>query len=906
MIRRLQITLLALFVGVWAMASETSVKNADGVEIWYDFDSNTMTASVTYRGEAYYTYYNEYIGNVVIPSKVTYEDEEYSVTKIGDWVFYGCNSLTSITIPESVTEIGEMTFILCSSLTSITLHEGLTEIGESAFYGCSSLTSITIPESVTEIGSNAFLDCSSLTSITIPKGVTEIGEDAFYGCSSLTSITIPEGVTEIGDYAFSFCSSLTSITIPESVTSIGEDAFQGCSSLTSVTIPKNVTSIGEDAFSGCSSLTSITIPKGVTSIGDNVFRDCSSLTSITIPEGLTEIGDGAFEDCSSLTSITIPEGVISIGEYAFRGCDRLYEVYNKSNLTITAGSSENGGVAYHAKNVYTDESGESKLKTVGDYIFYVDEDNIELFAYIGDETAITLPSDYEGKNYKIGDNAFRDCSSLTSITLPESVTEIGEGAFAYCSGLTNVTIGEGVTKIGDNAFVGCSNHDVYNRSKLYLTLGSEENGYVAYHANNVNNIYFETTDSYIFYVKEDDVELIKHIGGFDGADVMINEYVEDENIYSTDFSDGLSLIGWGGSATRTVVNEEMVLTNPEASDYWAVQFAYDHVEPFVAGRKYVISFKVKGSVAGTISAGLQNINGYTSAGEFGGIDVTTDWKEVRLTCTCTDGAATRLVFSVGTFVGDLYIDDFRFCSLFYKLSLPAKYKERVYDISRNAFEDDTYMTEIEIPEGVMAIGKDAMKGTALYEDESNWENGLLYVDGCLVAAKSSEVSELCVIEDGVRIIADNTFENITTLKNVIISADVRRIGNAAFNDCSGLTSITSMSTTPPEIGNKETFCNVDKSIPLYVPAESVEAYKSAEGWKEFTNILPIQADGNPISEVKADNITVRSVGNSIIVTGTDNYTVYSISGQSLGKVTNVERGIYIVVAEGKSYKVAIK
>ena len=141
--------------------------------------------------------------------------------------------------------------------------EGLpvTSIGDVAFFGCESLTSINIPNSVTSIEGGAFAWCESLTSISIPDGVTSIGNGAFRSCRSLTSITIPDGVTSIGDYAFSGCFALTSITIPEGVTSIGYQAFWGCSSLTSITIPEGVTSIGNYAFFGCSSLTSITIPK---------------------------------------------------------------------------------------------------------------------------------------------------------------------------------------------------------------------------------------------------------------------------------------------------------------------------------------------------------------------------------------------------------------------------------------------------------------------------------------------------------------------------------------------------------------------------------------------------------------------------------------------------------------------
>ena len=255
------------------------------------------------------------------------------VTSIGDGAFRGCSSLTSINIPDGVTSIGDGAFSDCSSLTSINIPDGVTSIEYSAFYGCSSLTSITIPNSVTSIGNQAFRDCTNLTSITIPDGVTSIGEYAFCDCSSLTSINIADGVTSIGNWTFGDCSSLTSITIPNSVTSIGDSAFGDCSSLTSITIPDGVASIGNWTFGGCSSLTSITIPDGVTSIGEGAFRDCSSLISINIPDGVTKIGDGAFYDCTSLTGITIPNGVTEIGDSAFEDCTSLTSINIPDGVT---------------------------------------------------------------------------------------------------------------------------------------------------------------------------------------------------------------------------------------------------------------------------------------------------------------------------------------------------------------------------------------------------------------------------------------------------------------------------------------------------------------------------------------------------------------------------------------------
>ena len=224
------------------------------------------------------------------------------------------------------------------SIWQVEIHSGATSIGNYAFYECSSLISITIPEGVTSIGEYAFRVCKSLTNITIPKSVTSIGKLALSYCTSLTSITIPEGVTSIGDQAFAWCSSLASINIPESVTSIDDYAFVYCSSLTNIAIPASATNIGYTAFSNCSSLTNIVIPEGVTSIV-NAFNGCTSLSSINIPEGMTSIGNYTFYDCRSLTSITISEDVNYIGMSAFSDCTSLKSVYFRGPIPSFWGAS---------------------------------------------------------------------------------------------------------------------------------------------------------------------------------------------------------------------------------------------------------------------------------------------------------------------------------------------------------------------------------------------------------------------------------------------------------------------------------------------------------------------------------------------------------------------------------------
>ncbi len=248
------------------------------------------------------------------------------VTTIGDYAFYDCSGLTSVTIPDSVTTIGGSAFEDCSGLTSITIPDSVTSIGEYAFYWCTGLTSITIPDSVTTIGDYAFYDCSGLTSITIPNRVTTLGNYAFRSCTGLTSITIPDSVTSIGEYAFYWCTGLTSITIPDSVTTIGDYAFYHCSCLTSVTIPDSVTTIGNSAFYDCSGLTSVTIPDGVTTIGDGAFRNCSGLASITIPNSVKTIGEAAFRGCTRLKTLKLSKSMERVAAYSFAKCSSLNEI----------------------------------------------------------------------------------------------------------------------------------------------------------------------------------------------------------------------------------------------------------------------------------------------------------------------------------------------------------------------------------------------------------------------------------------------------------------------------------------------------------------------------------------------------------------------------------------------------
>lgn len=121
--------------------------------------------------------------------------------------------------------------------------------------------------------------------------------------------------------------------------------------------------------------------------------------------------------------------------------------------------------------------------------------------------------------------------------------------------------------------------------------------------------------------------------------------------------------GWGNGMSMSVTDGAFKVTNPSAVQSWEVQFAYDVTQAFVKDQEYTLSFRVKGSGAGSLSAGFQILDGYKSAGEFPNVQFDTDWKQIDIKCKCTAAGATRLVFSLGTFVGDLYVDDFKLTTI---------------------------------------------------------------------------------------------------------------------------------------------------------------------------------------------------------------------------------------------------
>ncbi|HEY3762500.1 MAG TPA: leucine-rich repeat domain-containing protein [Verrucomicrobiae bacterium] len=386
-------------------------------------------------------------GPLVIPALIN----GYAVTNIEANAFFGA-SLTSAIIPITVTSIGGGPFADCASLTNISLAIPNTAfmITNKVLFDITRDTLIqypdglmgstyTIPNTVTSIGDSAFAYCSHLTGVTIPNNVTSLGVDAFYGCTGLTGITIPDSVTSIEDGDFTACYDLASVTIGNNVTSIGQQAFYDCGGLTSITIPNSVTNIENLAFEYCTGLTNLTFGDGIISIAPYAFENCTGLASITVPANITSVGAGAFLNCPALTDAFFQGNVPSDGGSIFSGDPAtVYYLQGTTGWAATFGSAPT-----------VEES------SPNDFLYSTNDASLTITGYIGTNDVLFLPANVNGYPVtSIGQSAFERNFNLTSVTIPDGVTNIDVAAF-YWSSVTNVTIPDSVTSIGDDAFGLC-------------------------------------------------------------------------------------------------------------------------------------------------------------------------------------------------------------------------------------------------------------------------------------------------------------------------------------------------------------------------------------------------------------------------------------------------------------------
>ncbi len=479
----------------WVLDTTTGILLIEGAGDMADHDG--------WSSEAPWNNYRSYITTVLFSGEIT---------SIGDNAFFGCENLTSVTIPYGVTRIGCRAF-MSTGIESIDIPDSVTELDAEVFQNCYSLKTVTLPKYITVIEPILFQNCRSLQSIEIPDGVIGIGEAAFYGCESLKEVTLPDGVTYLGLEAFACCSSLK-VYCPKSLTYIDKGFNDGYDIVLYVyensyshTYAQNygidfvlidegpaiiasgacgadgdnltwtlyedctlvIDGVGDMKYYGAgftpwdsykNIITTVIINDGVTKITSAAFCGFSMIKSVTIGNGVKTIGSSAFKDCSSLTNITIGNGLTSIESKAFDNCRKVSKVHI-TDLTAWCNINFSGRISnpfWYSGALYLNGV------IIQDLVIPDGVTKIPNWAFTDSHIkSVIIPDGVE----TIGYGAFYYCEDLLTVTIPESVTCIENYAFYNCESLSVVYISD-IAAWCNISFVGDTSNPLYYAKRLYF------------------------------------------------------------------------------------------------------------------------------------------------------------------------------------------------------------------------------------------------------------------------------------------------------------------------------------------------------------------------------------------------------------------------------------------------------
>lgn len=521
MINRL-LVLGVLVFGLTTIAKAEPV-NIDG--LYYELNEDESTASVTYQTTTS-SNYSSLSAELIIPSSVSYNGRNYTVTSIADKAFYYCKKIESIKIPSSVIQIGSTTttssnrpFYNCTALKSLWFEDGdepiyfgsvySTSTGTSMFSGCPieeiylgrpinvSNYNDSYPYSsyVSRYGYSPFYNLTKLQKIVIGKNISSLDKYLFYKCTGLTTLDFSSSnIKKIEEHCFNGCTGLTQFENPSSLLEIGESAFYGCRGLVNLKLTNIV--ISGSSFYQCTGLKNLEID--CETIPEKCFYGCTNLSNIQFGKNVKFIENLNFNNCTSLTEIEIPANIERIGRTMTTTANRpFYGCTTLKNVTIQDDNKKLILGTYYASGTGASIFSGCPIESVyiGRNIIYDD--------YNEEYPSISYPQRYgysafynQSKltNATIGSNInsldqylFYNCANLKQVNfIDDNCKEIEKYCFNGCSSLATFTSPSNLEKIGNYAFYGCSALSQFSFSDKLLTIGD----YSFYNCNNLTNIDF--------------------------------------------------------------------------------------------------------------------------------------------------------------------------------------------------------------------------------------------------------------------------------------------------------------------------------------------------------------------------------------------------------------------------------